>query len=148
MLVKYGLDLWTTPGFQYKAVTTCGVLKPSNGALVMGAGVAKQARDLFPGVDLDWGRWHNKYGQRVFLDRGRGLIAFPTKIKWRDPSPLERVVQSAVELQEIMDKYQVESVLMPPPGCGLGRLNWEQDVAPKLLDLLDDRVTVTLPNRI
>lgn len=137
-------DIWVingAPYYGYVAVPTNGVVK-ADGRLVMGAGVAKQARDRFPGVqgygipsiDEYLGEKVSKHGNGVFLyDGGQHdtansdfrCFSFPTKHHWRDPADLNLIVESWCSLAQFACSLGVE-VYMPRPGVGLGGLPWEE----------------------
>lgn len=131
-------DLWTHPA-EFRCITTNGVVT-SQGYLVMGAGVALQAKKRFPNLPKKLGSWVKQYGNRAFLCRDEGLLTFPTKNDWRHESTLSLISQSASQVLAIVNKYGLKSIVMTRPGCGNGRLEWEE-VKPTL-QFLDDRFTV------
>lgn len=145
-------DLWTEPA-DARCITTNGYIK-SNGALVMGAGVAGQAQSRYPKFPKVAGEAVAKFGNHVFPFTTRELrsesmftptdkaifITFPVKHKWYEAADLDLIVRSAHELQELVDKLDLKKVLLPRPGCGNGRLSWD-DVKPAI-DFLDDRIVV------
>lgn len=131
-------------------VTTNGVVKKDFTA-VMGAGQAKEANQRYNCAGK-LGKYLLQYGNRVFnlgtVSTSDGcayqLISFPTKHSWRDKSDLGLIVQSAYQLKELTTKLGLKQVYLPPVGCGLGGLNWEQQVAPVLQNILDNRFCVVL----
>ena len=125
-------------------VTTNGVIR-KNGCGVMGAGQALEAKKLFPGVEEKLGKYLKRYGNRVFnmgvyMLNGRlmSLITFPTKHHYKDNSDLELIRQSAIQLKQVADKFELTKVYLPAVGCGLGKLDYEQQVKPVLQEILDD----------
>jgi len=121
-----------------------------DGKLVMGAGVAKQFRDTFPGLDQEAGTSVKKYGNACkiirsmhFLGTMLEIIAFPTKGHWKNPSDIKLIRQSALELLEMANKHGWKQVYLPAPGVGLGGLSWKNEVKPLLEKILDDRFIVT-----
>lgn len=52
------------------------------------------------------------------------IINFPTKRHWRDKSRLEDIKEGLAALVTTLDNLQVNSVAIPPLGCGLGGLDW------------------------
>lgn len=132
-------DMWQSPAHFY-IICTNGVLS-ENGSLVMGKGIALEAKKRFPGLPQKLGMWVREWGNRVFICHEELLITFPTKRHWRDDSDLWLIEQSAKQVVEIVDKYEIKSVAMPRPGCGAGNLSWTQ-VKPWLVNILDDRFTV------
>lgn len=129
-------------------VTTNGMVK-GDGKAVMGAGIAKQARDFFH-ADTVLGPLLRKNGNHVYdlgaYVHGRPfhLLSFPTKHDWRDQSDLNLIRQSAHELVQLANQNGYTKVYLTPPGCALGRLNWEKQVRPMLEQILDDRFVVTI----
>ena len=125
-------------------VTTNGVLN-AHGALVMGAGIAKQARDRFPGLDQRFGKAVSLYGLRYGLlfpnawpkDK---LGAFQTKQHWREGANLTLIELASDKLRVWCQEYPVCQVHLNMPGVGLGGLQRE-DVLP-LLSSLPDTVNV------
>lgn len=131
-------NLWSHPA-DYRVVPTNGTLAGER--LVMGAGVARQARDRFPGVDRKLGDYVARWGNRVFILQQERLVTFPTKHDWRDASCPALIRRSAGQLVELADKYDLRSVALPRVGCGLGGLRWS-DVRTVLASLLDDRFVI------
>lgn len=130
-------DLWDHyPGRVLRCVTTNGVVK-RNGELVMGAGVARQAAQRHPRLPSILGRLVQERGNHVHVVDD--LASFPTKHHWKQPSDLNLIIRSAREL--VYEARNFDSVVMTRPGCGLGRLKWE-DVRPWLENLFDDRFLV------
>lgn len=136
-------------------VPTNGIVKP-NGEAVMGAGVAKQAVNLVPGLKTMLGKALNTRGNHVHVfwealrhynghlgqEWCQDLVTFPTKIHWRDASNLQLIKRSCVELMHWADECLYwENILLPRPGCGLGKLDWNI-VKPAIEPLLDNRVTI------
>jgi hypothetical protein len=87
-------------------VTTNGEVKKSDGKAVMGAGIAKEARDRYKGVDEILAKKLNDRGNQVSylcdlpeLGSKARLLSFPTKEKWRESSCLKLIETSAKELK-------------------------------------------------
>ena len=122
-------------------ITTNGIVK-SNGELVMGAGIAKQARDWIPGLARAAGQAVRKNGLRTelmgsFCKEGTKIVLLPTKNHWRDPSPLELVLKSMSQLEQLVDERNWRTVAFTPPGCGHGGHKWS-DIQQHIRHL-DDR---------
>lgn len=151
-------NIWTWPA-DATVITTNGTRKTTNGACVMGAGTAKQARDHFPNLDFYLGRLIGEYGNRTFhlgiwawhrvwpfkepplpLEAYR-LVAFPVKHHWKEQADPDLIEKSARELVSMTDKFGWTSVVMPRPGCGNGHLPWSL-VEGIIEPILDDRFTV------
>lgn len=122
-------DLWDCEGTL--AITTNGFVK-RNGAAVMGAGVAKQATQRIPGIEYELGRRISRLGNRVARIAGpdcptyfdRNVVSFPVKHHWREAADLDLIERSIDELVNIADFFSVDTIYLPKPGCGNGRLNW------------------------
>jgi O-acetyl-ADP-ribose deacetylase (regulator of RNase III) len=135
-------DLWKYPA-HYRAFLTNGIVT-KDGLLVMGAGVALQAKQRFPGLPAALGRLVKLHGNRPFVMEAECLISFPTKHNWREKSDIELIRRSAVKVVGLVDRMRARSVAMPRPGCGLGNLDWD-DVKKVLSPILDDRFVVLTP---
>ena len=139
MLNVYGnaWDLMKDPSdYDVLCITTNGFVK-NNGRAVMGAGIAKTARDTIPGVDLKLGALLNKHGNRCFRLSPK-LATFVVKHNWWEDADLELIKKSCLEITQMADKFGWSKVLIPRPGCGNGKLNYS-DVEPILQANLDDR---------
>lgn len=128
-------------------VTTNGVVK-ADGHAVMGAGIAKQADQLF-NLSKRLGDYINQYGNRVFnmgkYTNGSQLITvitFPTKHHWKNDSDINLIIKSCEQLVEVCDKFGITKCYLTPPGCGCGNLSWENTVKPWVSLALDDRFIV------
>lgn len=145
-------NLWELPA-DARCITTNGTVK-SNGELVMGAGNALEAKRLYTDMAARLGACVLKYGNHVAVgSRSPLVLTFPTKKHYRDMSDLSLIVRSAVELEEFLDSNSAErlgiildTVLLPRPGCGLGKLDWDTQVRPLLASILSDRVVAISPN--
>lgn len=144
-------DLWTLDA-DARCITTNGVIRPTDGAAVMGRGCALEAHRRFPGVANYLGLMILNHGNHVHelalvpkTSDGSSLwvlLSFPTKNHWRDKSDLELIRQSCVELMEMADlNPSWATILLPRPGCGAGGLAWPL-VRDTISPLLDDRVVV------
>ena len=124
---------------------------------VMGKGIALQFKRAYPAMfkdyasaakrgDLAIGRmhvWHT--GQ---LDGPKVLINFPTKRHWRGGSKLADIEAGLNDLVNVIRQEQIQSIAVPPLGCGHGGLDWA-DVEPliraKLAPLEDVDVRIYPP---
>ena len=132
-------------------VTTNGIVK-ANGDAVMGAGIALQANRHF-NLAPRLGQYINQYGNRAFnlglyqrvTLQGTftfNIFSFPTKHDWKNDSDINLICRSAEQLMEMCTKFNVTKCYLTPPGCGCGKLNWENTVKPWLSQILDDRFVV------
>lgn len=149
-------DLWTyqsRPAARVDArvVTTNGFLR-KDGALVMGRGVARDARDRYPGIDKRLGGFLSEYGNRCFkanVDEPWWLVTYPVKPErgpngepgWQAQAELRLIERSAHQLVVMADSNSWGEIVLPRPGCGNGGLLWP-DVRPVIADILDDRFVV------
>jgi O-acetyl-ADP-ribose deacetylase (regulator of RNase III) len=118
---------------------------------VMGKGVALQFKRAFP-ANYKAYRAACKAAQvvlgRMFvfdngqLERPHYIINFPTKDHWRSRSRLVDIESGLEDLRHVLTQLDVESVALPPLGCGLGGLRWS-DVRPRI-----DAALADLPVRV
>lgn len=111
----------------------------------MGAGQALEAKKLFPDIEEKLGKYLQKYGNRVFNmgvqmlnSRLMSLITFPTKHHYKDNSDPDLIRQSAIQLKQVANKFDLTKIFLPAVGCGLGKLDYERQVKPILQEILDD----------
>lgn len=129
-----------------------------NSVGVMGKGIALQFKDEFPhnfevyaeacrngevvpGKLLIVRDSSPRYGEKT-------IINFPTKVHWRHPSRYEYIEKGLVSLREYLEKNRVQSISIPPLGCGNGGLDWAR-VKPMIISAisgLDVSVHVYEPN--
>lgn len=110
---------------------------------VMGKGLALQFKKAFPEAfreyeraceagELEPGRMH--VVQR--LAAPRFIINFPTKKHWRQRSRLEYVRDGLEDLVAKVRELGIESIAIPPLGCGNGGLDWQQ-VRPLIVEAFE-----------
>lgn len=136
-------DLWTYRsglGNTIRIITTNGTVK-ANGAMVMGRGCARQARDRFPGLDMRLGRWVKAKGNVPLICSDLKLMTFPVKDRWDHAAKLSLIRDSAIQLAASAGADPDTVYVLPRPGCGNGWLRWEK-VKPVLEDVLPDNVHV------
>lgn len=135
-------DLW-----QYHArgawacITTNGDVNKL-GEAVMGRGTAAQAKEKFPGLPLRFGKQLAERGNRLLFFSDLRLIAFPVKHHWREQADLALIRRSAEDLAAQIKAWpnlQRSEIYLPRPGCGNGKLDWE-DVRDILFDILPGNV--------
>lgn len=118
------------------------LVNPVNLVGVMGKGLALQFKETFPETSAPYsaackaGRFHVGEVLTVALKpRARPLpkyvIHFPTKRHWREKSRLEDVVAGLGSLVREVERLKVRSIAVPPLGCGLGGLDWNE-VRPRI----------------
>lgn len=61
----------------------------------------------------------------VVQEEEKYIVNFPTKRKWRENSKIEYVVSGLNKLVEVIEKYEIKSLAIPPLGAGNGKLSWK-----------------------
>lgn len=100
---------------------------------VMGKGIALQFRQAFPecfgeykracdAKEVRPGHMH-VYSTGSFIGP-KYIINFPTKRHWKGKSKVEDVAVGLDALRETIVKYGIQSIAVPPLGCGNGGLAW------------------------
>lgn len=77
------------------------------------------------------------------------IINFPTKTDWRKPSEYSYIEAGLDNLIEILPKYKIKSLAIPPLGAGNGGLEWEKvkKIIEHKLNNLDVDIFVYEPTR-
>jgi O-acetyl-ADP-ribose deacetylase (regulator of RNase III) len=100
---------------------------------VMGKGIALQFRKAFSKNYTAYTkavkRGEIKIGEMFVFEQGEFsgphfIINFPTKEHWKSKSKLEDIESGLSDLIDIIKKYQIRSIAIPPLGCGNGGLDW------------------------
>lgn len=138
MIEKIG-NIWDFPADAI-CVTTNGIVK-KNGDLVMGAGIALEAKIKYPKLPKILGELVKNIRNKCFYIEEFKIISFPTKNHFKDDSIPELIEHSALEAKEIADFFKLSTISLPRPGCGLGNLKWK-NVKSLLEKYLDDRFFV------
>ena len=146
MIDQYKGDIWDLLPTHYITI-------PVNQQGVMGAGLALEAKQRFPELchrDRAVRKEHYRiYGEDAeawgyeLVRDDHPLIFFPTKWDWQKPADITLIIQS---LEKLASKIIVTAIFpegtfnfaMPRIGCGLGKLNWEEDVYPCVVDMHDN----------
>jgi len=117
---------------------------------VMGKGIALQIKNAFP----DNFRAYSEAVKRGEITTGkvqvvpvsslsgvRYIINFPTKSHWRYPSKIEWIRDGLRDLRRKIIDTPIDSIAIPPLGCGNGGLDWKivkAEIENALLDLTVD----------
>lgn len=119
-------NLWDFEGKGWLVIPTNGIRK-ENGEAVMGAGLAKEAAERYPDLPRLLGE-RLKIGNYIYFFHTYKVVTFPTKNHWKDPSDLELIIKSAVQLLKDMQAFRRQGrdvkFYLPKIGCGLGGLEW------------------------
>ena len=123
-------------------ITTNGSLK-SNGALVMGAGIARQVRDRWPGIDKVCGAAVKASAQPYGLLLGKKMGLFQVKYHWKQPAQLELIEYATIKLRMLAESQPGKVIFLNFPGIGYGGLS-QSDVLPIIAQLPDNVIVWTL----
>lgn len=112
---------------------TDAIVNTVNTVGVMGKGIALQFKREYP---------ENFKAYKVAVERGdvqtgkvfiyshsliekpRYIINFPTKQHWRSPSKISWINEGLQDLRKRIPELGINSIAIPPLGCGQGGLNW------------------------
>lgn len=106
----------------------------------MGKGIALQFKQAFPAnfrsYETACRAGTMVPGQMLVHDHGllihpRYIINFPTKRHWRGKSRMEDIDSGLTALVEEVRHRGIRSIAIPPLGCGLGGLDWDE-VRPRI----------------
>lgn len=131
-------NIWNFYNLDYIAIPTNGTVTKAN-RLVMGAGVARQAKQIFPNIDLEFGRRVKEYGNQVHYLHSPRVLSFPVKNNYWDKADSELIKLSCN--QAMIARPANARVYLPLVGCGNGGLR-KEDVLPILDKYLDDNFTL------
>ncbi|HYT69424.1 MAG TPA: macro domain-containing protein [Vicinamibacterales bacterium] len=127
---------------------------------VMGKGIALMFSEAFP----DNARVYEQAAKKGQVRVGRMLVVpnrdligpkwivhFPTKKHWRNPSKLEWIREGLKDLTRVLREKHIQSVALPPLGCGNGGLEWSQvkrEIEAAMTDLPGVDVVVYEPTTV
>lgn len=112
---------------------------------VMGKGLALQFKQAFPENFKQYAKACKKSevqpGKMNIFTTGTQekpfyIINFPTKTHWKSKSKIEFIQAGLDDLVHIAKEYSIQSIAIPPLGCGLGGLNWH-DIEPLIIRAFD-----------
>jgi len=107
---------------------------------IMGRGIAAQFKQAYPANfrAYEAACKHREVvpGKMFVFGTGqltlpRLIINFPTKRHWRGKSRIEDIDAGLIALVKEVKERKIESIAIPPLGCGLGGLDWN-DVRPRI----------------
>jgi len=157
-------DMWTAFATTHLFLITTNSTIGKDGALIMGRGIARQARDRFPGLAASLGQHilNVSDGRSTLLRTSLGkygllvsprwpeakLGAFQVKYHYRLPASLELIHYSTAMLCAWCAAHTNAQVVLNYPGIGNGRLHREA-ILP-IIAQLPEQVTIweySLPNK-
>lgn len=109
----------------------------------MGKGIAYQFKEKFPENNKNYVKACKNgslsVGKILFYSEAEKIIAnFPTKDKWREKSEYSHIESGLSDLMIGLLERKINSVAIPPLGCGNGGLDWnkvKQMIIEKMLSL-------------
>ncbi|PQJ10717.1 phosphatase [Flavipsychrobacter stenotrophus] len=114
---------------------------------VMGKGIALQFKENFPANNMAYVEACKQKllvpGQLLLVsDKSihygvKSIINFPTKVHWKSPSKYEYIEDGLLALRKLILEKGIQSIAIPPLGCGNGGLDWDK-VKPMISDHLGD----------
>jgi O-acetyl-ADP-ribose deacetylase (regulator of RNase III) len=112
---------------------------------VMGKGIAKTFRDVFPDMFQRYQRHCETKALTVgnlwlYKTDHKWILNFPTKVHWRQPSRPEYIEAGLRKFVATYAQHGISSIAFPQLGCGNGELDWRMTVRP-----LMERYLGTLP---
>lgn len=122
---------WTT-GNLFEANTEA-IVNAVNCVGVMGRGIALQFKrtypDNFAAYSAACKKEEVKPGRMFVFETGQAnhpkwIINFPTKRHWRSKSRIEDIELGLTALAKDIEELGIQSIAIPPLGCGLGGLDW------------------------
>lgn len=122
--------------------TTGNILRAGTEAIVntvncvgfMGRGIAAQFKCEYPAnfraYEMACKRREVVPGRMFVFETGqltnpRFIVNFPTKRHWRGASRMEDIESGLLALVEEVKRRGIQSIAIPPLGCGLGGLDWK-----------------------
>jgi O-acetyl-ADP-ribose deacetylase (regulator of RNase III)/uncharacterized protein YwgA len=124
---------------------------------IMGKGIALQFKTRFPqNFKIYQEACKNgtfKTGQVLVVKEGdllnyKIIINFPTKSHWKGNSKYEYISSGLVALKNAIQENNINSIAIPPLGCGNGGLDWQivREMIEEHLRNLECDITVYTPN--
>lgn len=114
---------------------------------VMGKGIALMFKEAFPDnfreYDAACQRGEVEVGRMFVTERHaltgpRWIINFPTKKHWRNRTKLEWIEAGLKDLHKVLVEKRIQSIAIPPLGCGNGGRDWMTEVRPLIVGSLQD----------
>jgi len=125
---------------------------------VMGKGIALQFKQAYPNAFKTYytacksGEMQLGKVQIILIGQmqyPRFIINFPTKGHWKSRSRIADIEAGLDDLVEVIKKYDIHSIALPPLGCGNGGLSWnvvQPLIERKLSGLKDVHIQIFPPS--
>ncbi len=124
---------------------------------VMGKGIALQFREAYPENYKAYRQAcaeHQLAPGQLLVVREKNLqgektiVNFPTKTEWFQPSRYEWIEAGLKALLQAIAEHKIQSIALPPLGCGNGKLEWSKvkPLMERYLSDLDIEVLIYAPN--
>jgi O-acetyl-ADP-ribose deacetylase (regulator of RNase III) len=109
--------------------STDGLINTVNCEGYMGKGIAYQFKINFPENNQDYIKACKNHEIQIgkihiFKEKNKTIINFPTKNKWRENSKYEYIELGMKDLVNSISLLNLNSISIPPLGCGNGGLEW------------------------
>ena len=113
---------------------------------VMGKGIALQFKNQYPEnykvYKAACNKGELKVGTILIVKDGdlfnqKFIVNFPTKQHWRAPSEISYIEDGLIALKKAIKEHAIQSIAIPPLGCGLGGLDWNV-VKPMIIEALQE----------
>lgn len=124
-------------------ITTNGMVK-KDGECVMGRGIAAEFKARYPfGPKIlgDKIKANGNVLQPIMWNEEITYMAFPVKHHWAEAADMELIYKSSCELASKARAMSDKKFLLPRPGCGNGRMDWEK-VKSMIEGILPDNVHI------
>lgn len=114
---------------------TEAIINTVNCVGIMGRGIALQFKQMYPenfkAYKQACDNGNVKPGSMFIFNLGKlfnpkYIINFPTKRHWKGKSNIQDIKSGLIALKEDIKRYEIKSIAIPPLGCGLGGLNWNE----------------------
>lgn len=115
-----------------------------DGDAIMGAGVAKLAKEHWPSFPEKLGKRLDRWGNRVYYFPEYRAFSFPTKDHWQRPASMFIIEDSIDQIVLLQKAMGMEAIYLPRPGTGLGQLSWRTVRSEIVQKLSDNFVIVSL----
>lgn len=128
--------------------TTGNILEANTTAIVntvncegfMGKGIAYQFKLKYPNNNREYSKLCRNNQFHIgdifaFKEDGKLILNFPTKDSWRKKSEYSFIEKGLKALKETLESNNIDSVSIPPLGCGNGGLKWE-----KVKDIIENHL--------